>query len=160
VGACALNGQPQGCSLRSHRLRRLLKPLTPTLSPAVHSAMPSMLHYLHFGLESASQKRMREISFGEYPQIVRLAHFYQKRPKIIIEYKAALDKLVQIGPRYSGGPLQFIEQCFNGFLVEAKGMLCVSKLVANLSHDIEFRVNVISRNLKCIRDIDFRSEGT
>src|ERR1700681_2325037 len=37
------NGQPQGCSLRSHRLRRL-KPLTPTLSPAVHSAMPSMLH--------------------------------------------------------------------------------------------------------------------
>src|SRR4249920_3087241 len=37
------NGRPQGCSLRSHRLRRL-KPLTPTLSPAVHSAMPSMLH--------------------------------------------------------------------------------------------------------------------
>jgi CRP-like cAMP-binding protein len=37
------NGQPQGCSLRSHRLRRL-KPLTPTLSPAVHSAMLSMLH--------------------------------------------------------------------------------------------------------------------
>jgi hypothetical protein len=33
----------QGCSLRSHRLRRL-KPLTPTLPPAVHSAMPSMLH--------------------------------------------------------------------------------------------------------------------
>ena len=32
----------QGCSLRSHRLRRL-KPLTPTLSPATHSAMPSML---------------------------------------------------------------------------------------------------------------------
>ena len=31
-----------GCSLRSHRLRRL-KPLTPTLSPATHSAMPSML---------------------------------------------------------------------------------------------------------------------
>jgi len=30
-------------SLRSHRLRRL-KPLTPTLSPAVHSAMPSMMH--------------------------------------------------------------------------------------------------------------------
>jgi hypothetical protein len=37
------NGQPQGCSLRSHRFRRL-KPLTQTLSPAVHSAMPSMLH--------------------------------------------------------------------------------------------------------------------
>src|SRR5271157_2337465 len=35
-------GRPQGCSLRSHRLRRL-KPLTPTLSPATHSAMPSML---------------------------------------------------------------------------------------------------------------------
>ena len=34
--------RPQGCSLRSHRLRRL-KPLTPTLSPATHSAMPSML---------------------------------------------------------------------------------------------------------------------
>ena len=33
----------QGCSLRSHRLRRL-KPLTLTLSPAVHSAMSSMLH--------------------------------------------------------------------------------------------------------------------
>jgi predicted DNA-binding WGR domain protein len=33
----------QGCSLRLHRLRRL-KPLTLTLSPAVHSAMPSMLH--------------------------------------------------------------------------------------------------------------------
>src|SRR5271165_1748792 len=32
----------QGCSLRSHRLQRL-KPLTPTLSPATHSAMPSML---------------------------------------------------------------------------------------------------------------------
>src|SRR5271166_7171488 len=28
--------------MRSHRLRRL-KPLTPTLSPATHSAMPSML---------------------------------------------------------------------------------------------------------------------
>src|ERR1700686_3299832 len=37
------NGQPQGCSLRSERLRRL-KPLTPTLTPAVHSALPSMLH--------------------------------------------------------------------------------------------------------------------
>jgi hypothetical protein len=37
------NGQPQGCPLRSHRLRRL-KPLTLTLSPAVHSAMSSMLH--------------------------------------------------------------------------------------------------------------------
>ena len=36
------NVWPQGCSLRSHRLRRL-KPLTPTLSPATHSAMPSML---------------------------------------------------------------------------------------------------------------------
>src|SRR5215475_12312686 len=35
-------GRPQGCSLCSHRLRRL-KPLTPTLSPAAHSAMPSML---------------------------------------------------------------------------------------------------------------------
>ena len=34
--------RPQGCSLRSHRLRRL-KPLTPTLSPATHSAIPSML---------------------------------------------------------------------------------------------------------------------
>src|SRR4249920_1323465 len=34
--------RPQGCSLRSHRLRRL-KPLPPTLSPATHSAMPSML---------------------------------------------------------------------------------------------------------------------
>ena len=36
------NRRPQGCSLRSHRFRRL-KPLTPTLSPATHSAMPSML---------------------------------------------------------------------------------------------------------------------
>src|SRR6516162_4893131 len=35
-------GRPRGCSLCSHRLRRL-KPLTPTLSPAAHSAMPSML---------------------------------------------------------------------------------------------------------------------
>jgi len=35
-------GRPQGCSLCSHRLRRL-KPLTPTLSPATHSAMPCML---------------------------------------------------------------------------------------------------------------------
>jgi len=35
-------GRPQGCPLRSHRLRRL-KPLTPTFSPAFHSAMPSML---------------------------------------------------------------------------------------------------------------------
>jgi len=35
-------GRPQGCSLCSHRLRRL-KPLTPTLSPATNSAMPSML---------------------------------------------------------------------------------------------------------------------
>ena len=33
--------RPQGCSLRSHRLRRL-KPLTPTLSPATHSAMPML----------------------------------------------------------------------------------------------------------------------
>jgi hypothetical protein len=31
----------QGCSQRSHRLRRL-KPLTPSFSPASHSAMPSM----------------------------------------------------------------------------------------------------------------------
>jgi hypothetical protein len=60
-----------------------------------------------------------EFSFGEYPQIVRLAHFYQIHLKIIIEYQAALDKLVQIGPRYPDGPLQFIEQCFNRFLVEA-----------------------------------------
>src|SRR5208282_2764217 len=58
------NGQPQGCSLRSHRLRRL-KPLTPTLSPAVHSAMPSMLHCctsdlkrrLHYGLPGRENAR-------------------------------------------------------------------------------------------------------
>jgi hypothetical protein len=37
-------------------------------------------------------------------------------------------------------------------------MLCVGKLVANPSHDIEFPVNVISRNLKRLSDIDFRSE--
>ena len=36
-------GRPQGCSLSSHRLRRL-KPLTPTFSPAVCSAISSMLH--------------------------------------------------------------------------------------------------------------------
>src|ERR1700730_13197336 len=40
--SCGRKGRPQGCSLRSHRLRRL-KPLTPTFSPAFHSAMPSML---------------------------------------------------------------------------------------------------------------------
>src|SRR5271163_3608198 len=33
--------RPQGCSRRSHRLRRL-KPLTPTFTPVTHSAMPSM----------------------------------------------------------------------------------------------------------------------
>src|SRR5450631_2698602 len=33
--------RPQGYSRRSHRLRRL-KPLTPTFTPATHSAMPSM----------------------------------------------------------------------------------------------------------------------
>src|ERR1700686_5144318 len=45
-------GRPQGCSLRSHRLRRL-KPLTPTFSPAFHSAMPVYADLLHFGLETA-----------------------------------------------------------------------------------------------------------
>jgi hypothetical protein len=40
------NGRAQRCSLRSHRLRRLkpLTLLTLTLSPAVHSAMSSVLH--------------------------------------------------------------------------------------------------------------------
>src|SRR5208282_4322758 len=52
------NGQPQGCSLRSHRLRRL-KPLTPTLSPAVHSAMPSMLHCCTSDLNRRRKKRAR-----------------------------------------------------------------------------------------------------
>src|SRR4249920_1411411 len=33
--------QHQGCSQRSHRLRRL-KPLTPSFSPATHSAKPFM----------------------------------------------------------------------------------------------------------------------
>src|SRR6516225_11085738 len=49
------NGQPQGCSLRSHRLRRL-KPLTLTLSPAVHSAMSSMLHCCTSDLKRRNQK--------------------------------------------------------------------------------------------------------
>ena len=48
-------GRPQGCSLCSHRLRRL-KPLTPTLSPAAHSAMPSMLPCCTSDLNRRSQK--------------------------------------------------------------------------------------------------------
>ncbi len=47
--------RPQGCSLRSHRLRRL-KPLTPTLSPATHSAMPSMLPCCTSDLKRRLQK--------------------------------------------------------------------------------------------------------
>src|SRR6516165_11658686 len=46
----------QGCSLRSHRLRRL-KPLTLTLSPAVHSAMSSMLHCCTSDLKRRAVKR-------------------------------------------------------------------------------------------------------
>ena len=45
-------GRPQGCSLCSHRLRRL-KPLTPTLSPATHSAHAVYAALSHFGFESA-----------------------------------------------------------------------------------------------------------
>src|SRR6516162_1093377 len=52
------NGQPQGCSLRSHRLRRL-KPLTLTLSPAVHSAMSSMLHCCTSDLKRRHEIRRR-----------------------------------------------------------------------------------------------------
>src|ERR1700686_4452950 len=59
------NGQPQGCSLRSHRLRRL-KPLTPTLSPAVHSAMPSMLHCC------TSDLNRRLVSLARIAQIPQL----------------------------------------------------------------------------------------
>ena len=53
--------RPQGCSLRSHRLRRL-KPLTPTLSPATHSAMPSMLPCCTSDLKRREEKmRNRKI---------------------------------------------------------------------------------------------------
>src|SRR6516164_2392569 len=54
-------GRPQGCSLCSHRLRRL-KPLTPTLSPAAHSAMPSMLPCCTSDLNRRSEKRPGTIS--------------------------------------------------------------------------------------------------
>ena len=55
------NGQPQGCSLRSHRLRRL-KPLTPTLSPAVHSAMLSMLHCCTSDLKRRTETTENELA--------------------------------------------------------------------------------------------------
>jgi hypothetical protein len=45
------------CWLRSHRLRRL-KPLTPTLSPAVHSAMPSMLPCCTSDLKQREELRL------------------------------------------------------------------------------------------------------
>jgi hypothetical protein len=47
----------QGCSLRSHRLRRQ-NPLTPTLSTADHSAMPSMPHCCTSDLKRRKQKKM------------------------------------------------------------------------------------------------------
>src|SRR5271169_2953027 len=64
------NGQPQGCSLRSHRLRRL-KPLTPTLSPAVHSAMPSMLHCCTSDLKRRIIKMIAYRAETAMPQILR-----------------------------------------------------------------------------------------
>ena len=51
--------RPQGCSLRSHRLRRL-KPLTPTLSPATHSAIPSMLPCCTSDLKRRCEFRSRQ----------------------------------------------------------------------------------------------------
>ena len=58
--------RPQGCSLRSHRLRRL-KPLTPTLSPATHSAIPSMLPCCTSDLKRRFISRNWR---GEYPLAV------------------------------------------------------------------------------------------
>src|ERR1700681_4255061 len=57
--------RPQGCSLRSHRLRRL-KPLIPTFSPAFHSAMPSMLTCCTSDLKRRFFKSVlsRDVAFG------------------------------------------------------------------------------------------------
>src|SRR6516162_8825173 len=54
------------CSLRSHRLRRL-KPLTLTLSPAVHSAMSSMLHCC------TSDLKRREVTYVDKTRTVDLS---------------------------------------------------------------------------------------
>ena len=56
--------RPQGCSLRSHRLRRL-KPLTPTFSPAAtHSAMPSMLPCCTSDLKRRGKIRLCLANYG------------------------------------------------------------------------------------------------
>ena len=58
-------GRPQGCSLRSHRRRRLAPlPLPPPFSPAPMLRHVVYASLLHFGVESAVQKRRRYGNFA------------------------------------------------------------------------------------------------
>ena len=81
--------RPQGCSLRSHRLRRL-KPLTPTLSPATHSAMPSMLPCCTSDLKRRDEENDKRLGFFtnnfELPALT-IAQLYKCRWQVELFFK-------------------------------------------------------------------------
>jgi hypothetical protein len=56
-------GRPQGCSLRSHRRRRLA-PLPPPFSPAPMLRHVVYASLLHFGVETAELKKTRIATFS------------------------------------------------------------------------------------------------
>jgi len=82
-------GRPQGCSLRSHRRRRLA-PLTPSFSPApmlrhvVHASL------LHFGVETADEKNDKRLGFFtnnfELPALT-IAQLYKCRWQVELFFK-------------------------------------------------------------------------
>ena len=96
--------RPQGCSLRSHRLRRL-KPLTPTLSPATHSAMPSMLPCCTSDLKrrtntatSSQSCRAKRPSFAARIQLNRCCELMSCRRAISATGTPALSASATIRP--------------------------------------------------------------
>src|ERR1019366_7785918 len=58
-------GRPPGCSLRSHRRRRLA-PLPPPFLPAPMLRHVVYASLLHFGVETAYQKTRRPIKLGHH----------------------------------------------------------------------------------------------
>ena len=107
--------RPQGCSLRSHRLRRL-KPLTPTLSPATHSAIPSMLPCCTSDLKRRDKTLVGNKGYRRFLATPDDDHFVIDRAKA--EEDAKFDGIFVLRTNADLSPLETMLCCKHLWMVE------------------------------------------
>src|ERR1019366_5022874 len=102
-------GRPQGCSLRSHRRRRLA-PLPPPFSPAPMLRHVVYASLLHFGVETAGNKKAAANDCS--PKLLPQSLFYPMPLPNNGVVRSALKKLSGLPSRLVQRPLACVETGF------------------------------------------------